>query len=434
MKKLLIGLLLLSGCQEAPPVGTEKATKRQPPSIATPVTHDVTAKAKPVIQRACWQCHAQVTPAGTYHAGVEVHPGNPWTLVLPSGMDPTDVMHAIGDDRAPAHRVLTAGERDTLTEYLVYDLGASTVSYTVPSTFGWHQNTHQTGLTIPGNGYQAGGYTAFAVEFFTLPNLYIESYTEDTNHANSEGHPGPYTKTVLKMDQYVDVPYDSFTSSNDATKYVMPAGVAYNGRLINTHMHGYVQINKRFFVGMHVQEDKRGPTNSTRRDSREYVRFQIEGGSTQKIGLRMKKRGYNDEVETVGGWEDTVNNPGPSDLVADSTFSLLEDDFVGSGLFGDVLYWYEFYSYLGEGGMHYRGELWTDNPNGANGANAVLKAKVGGVRASWSNAWGGFFIGDSYERNSTGKSNRIADTEVIGYSMKGAGTGQGGCRFCELDR
>jgi hypothetical protein len=454
LKRLLVALLALAGCRtEAPPTAVEQAAKATPPRIATNTSFDISAAAKPVVRRACFQCHAQANPYGVYHAGVEIHAGTPWTMVIPgANADPQMIMDALADGRAPAHRPLTGGEMDTLMLWLMSEpINCVTVNTTVPSTFTWDQETHETGMTrgTSQGGWQPHAYTAFAVEDMILPDLYLESsFTEHSGHSATLFHESVYSFNTLRADRYSAVQWgcscasDSFSHSDDATNYVMPAGVEWNGRLKNTHMHGYFIPDKRFRVGMHVQEDREGPDRLTRRDSREYVALQIEGGSTQKIGLQRKTRTFtsnytksDNEIETVGAW-DTYGRP--DDFVADSDsgYTLTDSGFYGpnsGNMFGDAYYWYEFYSWSDGTDMHYRGELWTDNPR--ENELAVKMAWVGAIWENHDEAFGGFFVNGWYERNSTSKFNRIAKTHVTASNMYGAGGHPAGeCHLCELDR
>lgn len=447
-----LGAVLFSyGCQDdlLPPPTPGPLTGKIAPPHTSSTTYNITTKAKPVIQRACAPCHDTHNPLGVYPAGVEIHAGSPWTIVLPNGSQ--SAVDAISNGKAPQNRALTGGEEDTLLDYFLNHNGVDSPhsdSYTVPSTFLWRQAAHESLLTITnfaGDPYQPHGYHGFAVEMRANPILVWNTFTE-SGHNNLQ-------KRVLDATFYDCVPcragpsgggclcvepacVDSFSDSDDATFYVTPANVGFNGRLRSTEMRGYFHYpvsgsGKRFFVGMHTIVDRESFSRTTRRDVRTYIRFQVEDG---KIALRMKLVGFSHsagEAETIGEWQ-SVN--GPSDLVAESGYGLILTGL--PAMSSSKLYYYIFSSTEDGSGTHYVGQLYEGDPRDNLLNTHALIGEVRGVRASNSNAFGGFFINGWYERRDSGKYSGVADTEVRATSMQGSGENHGGnpCRDCGLDR
>lgn len=437
---------LLGGCKDTLPTeapASQHARVKGPLDGIASTTYNLDAKAYGVVKRACWGCHAVQSPNGDYPAGVQISltGGSGWgRIILPTGMSGDDMVTAINVDAAPANHPLTGGERDTLMEHFVLDHGLMGNGGTIPSTFSWDQETHQSGLTIPESGYQLHGYHSFAVERIDArANLHLQEYTESsarccTGGTNpNNGRSAPLALEALWMSYYDATGTDSFTTSDDGTFYISPAGVPYNSRLKGAKwLKGYVQIRNRFFVGWDVMEDRRGSTTSTRRDVRDYVRFQVEGQSTRKAGFRLKKRGFTDPFETVGAWEDTLNNPGSSDLQWESPYRLHTSDGEGFNetLWDNTWYYIEVQVYDDNGYEHFVAKLWADNP--AVNGSARLITTCGGKRAG-TGKFGGFMWG-WYERQGSGHYNRMAKWTVTADNMQGAGGGNPGGGGYELDR
>lgn len=412
--KRLVGLglvVLLSGCRGKLP--TDPPAKAGPsPLPRIQSVFNATAASKIVLQRTCWGCHDR----SPYPAGVEIHPGSPWTVTASSA---ALIRDAICDNRAPAGQVLTGGERDTLAYWIDHDLGGGFTSCCVPETFHWSMTDHIANLTIPGDGAQTHGFFGFNLETLgPRPTLYLEDYHD--NYHN-------WTKDCLKISQYNATPYDSFQTSDDPVVYVVPDGVPWTGNIREFDASGYFRSDIRFFFAFHIQKVRRGPTNTTRRQSREEVRVNIESDDGW-MGIRGSQFGQSKasaDREEVQDWYNGADDPMLSD---ESSGPARIISGMGSTNLYERFFWMHVTANESGGYTHYYAEIW--------GSHNGVWQRLGQIAAkrSSTNAYGGFMWG-YYQRNGAGNADWIAEWEVDASSMQGFNPScDTACDDCEIDR
>lgn len=418
MKRAIIALaLLLAGCRdEIPTAAPHKAGPRQDPNILT--TFNLPNSVRDVMATACWHCHNRATESAN-PLSIKITQGSPWTI---SNVSAQMLHDAFRYDQAPADVVLTGAQRQTLAAWTM-GLGASGTA-TVPYTFYWDQDTHQSGLTVPGDGYQDHGYEGQRLEDRQQVNLTI------INHTTSDG----VNHNWLRINHTTAVSSDS-SLSDDATVYIFPAGVPGMNRLQEFVIHADVMFEKRFFIVAQVEQMRKGLSNGidSVRGKRHYVRFQVENNSDCALRVKDPASPTGIGEEEVGDW---AGGPSDPQLTAENGYSLIDQPGTPAQIFSRA-YHIVFSGTKSGNNMHYIGQFWDKDPR-LGGATLLSEARGWQDNAAYK--YGGFMVG-YYERHSDiGKYNAIGGMTVEGLLVGGGTTqgevegGGGECEDCELDR
>ncbi len=399
----------LGGCRDTLPTEASKSLPEANPKILT--TYNIPSGALTTLVAArCAECH-QGTPNSPN--GVVITSGSPWTI---SGVTAQTLHDHVCDGRAPVNRILTNGEYTNYFNWTVGVLGADPNTCTVPSTLHWEMEDHISGLSLPTDGEATGLFHARTVEDNSDVELEILNYTESYRN---------WTKKCVRFADYDSVPLSIHSSSDDPVNYVFIRNFPYGTRIKAFVAEGYVRIDNRVFFGFHMQEMKQGPTASSRRDKRTYMRFQMED---YKLGFRSKTEDVEDDLETIGAWQNDDDN-----ILVEST--LYEEPVLDVDGVGDFIYERFYFCRVtvtnASGYTHMKGEVWDKDPSlGGATLKGIASAQRGNV------TFGGVTWG-TYERNSTNpspKSNWLSEWVIDATSMEGAGTSGGACGSCELDR
>lgn len=257
----------------------------------------------------------------------------------------------------------------------------------------------------------------FTIEDLYRPTAWIENHTSAS--------PQSLTKNCVTLQDFHTVSQDSFDNSNSPVDYIIPAGLAFNGRLKEFVAGGYLMHNKHMGVFFHSRLLKKGASPNNARDGRTYVRLQI---NSDYFAFRGKSAAVHDEVETYP-WNTApadpflVNQPGyHKGTRANYSHSPVDSMFLND----DKYYYVELSAGIVSGKMRYHAKLYTDKPQ--NGGTMI--SEIGAERSDPDEAYGGFGF-FTYDTNSTGKKDRWAEWFVTASSMHGGGSlppNGSGCR------
>lgn len=306
------------------------------------------------------------------------------------------VYDAVLYEKAPAVRLIPQASRDTILAWCA-DRGADTSTVYIPSSFSWNES-NQIGSDANGTNLEGDGeFFAYAVEDYGRPDSLIVKTLGGIKGM------GFFNQTTCNQ--------DSFSSSTHRVTYIVPDGLAWNGRMTTGTVKGWVRQNRWMGFFVHAQQLKKGASPYNARQPRTYVRVQID---RDHFSLRSK-------VEPSDGTETHPWSGADPLLTASSGYALDDTIFI----LDSTQYWVKLAITLESGNMVYHAWLYDDDHD-AN-SNATLLAQVKGYRADDENAYGsfGFF---NYSENSNGKYDWWGAFELYASGVKGSGTPQGGCK------
>src|SRR5262249_13193340 len=135
------------------------------------------------------------------------------------------------------------------------------------------------------DGQASGRFFGFAIEDLARSPLTIEDYTDNQG----------VTKRGVALQDFHSVNQDSFDLSTHPVNYIVPDGLAWNGRPIEMTFSGWVVQDRHMGLFFHSRELRKGASPSAAREKRTYVRLQID---QDYFAWRGKKSDYVDNIET----------------------------------------------------------------------------------------------------------------------------------------
>ena len=392
----LLTLAFLLGCNGSLQPSASKTS-------ATPIvtySPQMSNKVWDIRKAVCVDCHVH-TYNGAYTAGINMLTKSSLT----SGQVQT-VYDAIAYEKAPAGYLMAQADRDSVRRW-AWQNGATAYDLYVPSTLSWSQATQMSGASNGSDGQAAGRFYGFSIEDLHRPDLWIENYTDRDD----------VTKTCLTLQDFHSVDQDSFSSSTHPVNYIVPDGVAYNGRVKAFTWSGYVTQDRHMGVFFHSRLLKKGASPSNARDKRTYVRLAID----------QDYFAFQQKMESSPNGAETWPASGAGNLTAESGYKTYNDSLF---LYNDKFYWVEVSAAVVSNKMRYHARLYT-TPSG------TLLASIGAERSDPNDAYGGFGFW-TYTQNGTNKKDRWSGWDNLSAtSMFGSGSlppNGTGCRPpCELE-
>jgi hypothetical protein len=394
MKKLfpiaLAALLFSCYTPEAP-----KPTKARPPmmqstSITLSSANWTTAKTY------CNWCHQSAGTHG-YSAGVELHAiSGGGQIVVTNAQQWYD---GIRYEKAPQGVMLPEYNRSQMLAQAI-DAGATPYDVTIPTTIAWSESLQIAGASNGSDAFAPGKFRGERIEdAMQSPSLLIEDYT-DRNSLTLRG--------VALFDQ-TTVPVDSFQPSHNPVNYIMPDGVAWNGRFKQFKAWGYIVNDTHSGFFFHCRTLHKGDSDQESREPRTYVMAVF---SPSKFSLHSKN--------APAGSIETPPWTGESEtrLTAVSGYSLVRDSL---NLHNDQHYWMHVEATISGGTVTYYATL-SDGPGQTPFSITKATATTGDFFGGW--GW------RQYTTNANNHKMRISGWYVYATSVEGGGTTTGNGTTC----
>lgn len=389
LKWLSFCVLPLMGCKEFSP--SQPGGKVKPPSVATNPT--MSNGMWNVVKAECKHCH---DGRGNHAYPADIDLSSKTSLTLAQVQETAD---AVRDERAPAFRKIAAADIDTILAWC-QDRGADTTAVYVPSAWSWNQ-TNQIGSDANGTNLEGPGeFFAFAVEDYGRPDSLVVKTVD-----------GIKGMKFFNLTPANDDSMDTGTAPTHRVTYIIPDGIAWNGRMTTGTVKGWVRQNRWMGFVVHGQMLKKGGSPYAAREPRTYVRVQVD---RDWLSLRSK-------VDPADNTETYPWSGADPLLTASSGYSLNDGHF----LLDSQNYWVKLTITLESGNMVYHAQLYDDDHD-AN-SEAILISEVKGYRTDDENAYGSFCF-FNYSENSSTKYDWWGGFEVYASGVKGSGTRVGGCK------